>query len=113
MSSSIVPFRLITSAFNSSRYLKLNATLGGVRSLYAAQSLGVDGYEKQRERTTNQFAGMTDKFREKMKDFSTNESKNMIFTEDLKNMVHLIGDSPEDLKLVRQMMKRCVFLPKT
>jgi len=104
MSSSLVPFRLITSA--SSRYLKLNATLGGCRSLFAAQSLGVDGYEKQRERTTNQFAGMADKFREKMKEFTTSgDSKNMIFTEDLKNMVHLIGDSPEDLKLVRQMMK--------
>lgn len=80
--------------------------LGGCRTLFAVQALGVDGYEKQRERTVQQFAGMTDKFREKMKEFSTTGSKNMIFTEDLKNMVHMIEDNPEDMALVLQMMKR-------
>ncbi|XP_021943811.1 pentatricopeptide repeat-containing protein 2, mitochondrial [Folsomia candida] len=94
---------------NSSVFLspqKIPALLGGCRTLFAVQALGVDGYEKQRERTVQQFAGMTDKFREKMKEFSTTGSKNMIFTEDLKNMVHMIEDNPEDMALVLQMMKR-------
>ncbi len=82
------------------------ALLGGCRTLFSPQSLGLDGYEKQRGRTVQQFSGMTDKFREKMKEFSVTGSKNMIFTEDLKNMVHMIEDNPEDIALVFQMMKR-------
>lgn len=79
---------------------------GSYRTLFAAQTIGLDGYERQRDRTINQFAGMSDKFREKMKEFSDDNSKNMIFTEDLKNMVHLIEDKPEDIELVRKMIKR-------
>jgi len=66
----------------------------------------VEGYEKQRGRTQTQFSGMVDKFRVKMSEFTFSDTKNMIFTEDLKHMVHLIEDTPEDLKLIHQMMKR-------
>jgi len=78
----------------------------GSRTLYTAEAIGVDAYEKQRVRTQTQFTGMVDKFREKMSEFTYSDTKNMIFTEDLKHMVHLIGDTPEDLKLIHAMMKR-------
>jgi len=80
--------------------------LGGCRTLYAPSAIGLDGFEKQRERTAIQFSGMTDKFRDKMKEFSGGDGKNMIFTEDLKNMVYLAENKPEDLELVVKMMKR-------
>lgn len=41
-----------------------------------------------------------------MLDFSDPDSSNMIFTEDLKNMVHLAEASSDDLDLVHKMMKR-------
>lgn len=49
---------------------------------------------------------MGDKFRSKMNEYAQEESKSMIFTEDLKNMVHLAESSPEDVELVLQMMQR-------
>jgi len=41
-----------------------------------------------------------------MLEFSNPSSSNMIFTEDLKNMIHLAEATPDDLDLVYKMMKR-------
>lgn len=41
-----------------------------------------------------------------MKSFADLESNNLIFTEDLKQIVHMIGNNEEDLTLVQQMMKK-------
>lgn len=49
---------------------------------------------------------MVDKFREKMKEFTLGEGKQMIFTEDLKNMVHLVENRNDDLSLILQMINR-------
>src|SRR5690348_10579153 len=67
---------------------------GHHRTLYTKDALGIDGYAKQRLRTSTQFGGMVDKLRDKMKEFIVPNSKNMIFTEDLKNMAHLIESKP-------------------
>ncbi|XP_068620391.1 pentatricopeptide repeat-containing protein 2, mitochondrial-like isoform X2 [Battus philenor] len=62
-----------------------------------------DGYLQSRKRIKEQFSHLTDNFKTKMKDF-VNESKNMIFTEDLKNMVHLAECT--DLHLVLNMITK-------
>jgi len=80
--------------------------LGSCRTLFSIQSLGLDGFEKQRHRVTTQFDGMADKFKAKMTELSQSETSNMIFTEDLKNMCHLVDNKPEDLALMQKMMKR-------
>jgi len=49
---------------------------------------------------------MADKFKAKMTELSQSETSNMIFTEDLKNMCHLVDNKPEDLALMQKMMKR-------
>lgn len=50
---------------------------------------------------------MSEKFRTKMSEYVRDEtSKTMIFTEDLKNMIHLIEDSNDDVELVVKMMKK-------
>jgi pentatricopeptide repeat domain-containing protein 2 len=41
-----------------------------------------------------------------MLEFSDPSSSNMIFTEDLKNMIHLAEDKADDLDLVYKMMKK-------
>ncbi|RVE52731.1 hypothetical protein evm_002604 [Chilo suppressalis] len=74
-----------------------------VQHLYSQSSLGIDGYLHTRKRMKEQFANFTDKFRTKMSEFVT-DPKNMIFTEDLKNMVHLA--EPADLELVTNMIKK-------
>jgi hypothetical protein len=68
--------------------------------------LGLDGYSRTRDRTKTQFVSLADKFKTKMLDFSDPNSSNMIFTEDLKNMVHLAEATSDDLDLIHKMMKR-------
>lgn len=78
----------------------------GIRFLFAPAALGLDNYSAMRDRTKVQFVNLADKFKTKMLDFSDPNSSNMIFTEDLKNMIHLAEDTSDDLNLVYRMMKR-------
>uniref|UniRef100_T1GC06 Uncharacterized protein n=1 Tax=Megaselia scalaris TaxID=36166 RepID=T1GC06_MEGSC len=75
------------------------------RSLYSETALGVDNYIIGREKVKQQFSSLNeDKFREKMNEFSSDKAGNMVFTEDLKNMVHLINKTPEDMELIEKML---------
>jgi len=64
----------------------------------------VNGYIQVRERVSMQFREMADRFRQKMKDFVQPNSANMVFTEDLKHMIHLANNNEEDLDLIEQMI---------
>lgn len=71
--------------------------------MFTPSALGIDTYLNTRKRIREQFANYSDKFRSKMNDF-VSDSKNMIFTEDLKNIVHIA--EPTDLDLVVKMVKK-------
>ncbi|XP_060528301.1 pentatricopeptide repeat-containing protein 2, mitochondrial-like [Cylas formicarius] len=77
----------------------------GIRCLFAKAALGIDGYIQMQEQIRNQMASVADRFKEKMLEYSAENSNNMIFTEDLKNMVHL-ADSDDDIKVVINMIKK-------
>ncbi|KAL5240115.1 hypothetical protein ACI65C_007525 [Semiaphis heraclei] len=79
----------------------------GKRNLYERAAIGLDKYEFFREKIDNQFSD-SDKqlFRERMKSFADPESSSLIFTEDLKQVVHMVGDNEDDLTLVEKMMKK-------
>lgn len=56
------------------------------RNLYSMTALGIDGFLSARERTKLQISNV-DSFKLKMQEFVNDEnSKNLIFTEDLKSM---------------------------
>lgn len=59
------------------------------KKLYSQAALGIDNYVRNRERLQGQFTNMLDTFKSKMSDFVVPSSMNMIFTEDLKNMIHV------------------------
>ncbi|CAH1102315.1 unnamed protein product [Psylliodes chrysocephalus] len=80
--------------------------LQNVRQLYAKSSLGLDGFEHTCQITQQQLENIADKFKEKMLENINNDSnKNMVFTEDLKNMIHVSTDE-KDLELVVTMIKK-------
>ncbi|CAH2042406.1 unnamed protein product, partial [Iphiclides podalirius] len=81
------------------RFIHVARTL----NLYSSSALGIDGYLQTRKRTKEQFSNFTETFKAKMTDFVL-QPKNMIFTEDLKNMVHMA--EPQDLDLVLNMVKK-------
>lgn len=67
----------------------------------------MEKYEYFREKVSNQITDPDKQvFRERMASFADPESTSLIFTEDLKQIVHLINDSEADLKLVENMMKK-------
>jgi len=74
------------------------------KSLYTASSLGLDGYIASREKTKGYFITNADSFKQKMEEFTKEDSKQMVFSEDLKNMVHLAEKN--DSELVVKMMKK-------
>uniref|UniRef100_A0A1E1WQC4 Pentatricopeptide repeat-containing protein 2 n=1 Tax=Pectinophora gossypiella TaxID=13191 RepID=A0A1E1WQC4_PECGO len=74
-----------------------------VKHLYSPAALGIDGYLNSRKKIKEQFTNFSEKFRTKMTDFVM-DPKNMVFTEDLKNMVHMA--EPADLKLILDMVKK-------
>lgn len=78
------------------------------RTLYSKSSLGLDGFELQKQRTKEQLLNLADKFKERMIEYS-GDDKNMIFTEDLKNMIYL-AENDQDLELVVDMMRRYALL---
>lgn len=97
---------LLKISSNTSTHFLLpcwNLHLTQVRTLYSSVALGVDNYLQRRKKVKEQFVNFSDNFRTKMNEF-VNDSKNMIFTEDLKNMVHLA--EPTDLELVLNMIKK-------
>jgi len=75
------------------------------RTLYSLNSLGVDGFTEKREKVKEYFSKDADKFRAKMTDFVENQQNSMIFTEDLKNMVHLADSNQADLELLEGMLR--------
>lgn len=76
------------------------------RSLYSAASLGLDNYLGTREKVQHHMIDNGDKFRVKMAEFLGDGTKNMIFTEDLKNMVHIVQKDQQDIELTINMIKK-------
>lgn len=72
--------------------------------MYSPAALGLEGFLAARERTKMQVNNV-ESFKSKMEEFVKDEnSKNLVFTEDLKNMLH-ISDKP-DVELLSQMIKK-------
>ncbi|XP_058120268.1 pentatricopeptide repeat-containing protein 2, mitochondrial-like [Anopheles ziemanni] len=76
------------------------------RNLYAPAALGIDGYAAYRDKTRTQHLHNVDNFKRKMREFVSGSATNMIFTEDLKNIIHLIDNNPEDKQLLKDTVER-------
>lgn len=79
----------------------------GIRSLYTEQDLGVPMYENARYIFRNQFMSIEDTFRSKMKEICEKED-GVIYTEDLKAMLHLTRETDEDMELLNKMLEKYV-----
>ncbi|XP_029177136.1 pentatricopeptide repeat-containing protein 2, mitochondrial-like [Nylanderia fulva] len=79
--------------------------LNSCRFLYSDNSLGLQGYENARLNFRNQFLNVENTFRTKMQEICSSDSS-MIFTEDLKSMLHLAQKKPEDIELLVKMIAK-------
>lgn len=94
------------SLFNLVRQSGTAKSVVASRSLYSASVLGLDGYKESRERTSTQHLHNIDNFKRKMREFVAGSTTNMIFTEDLKNVIHLVENTAEDKKLLMDMIEK-------
>ncbi len=80
--------------------------------MYTPESLGLDGFAMSKNKTEVHFHGaqMKEKFRSRMQEFLTSDSSSLIFTDDLKTMINLAENTPEDLKLLGQMIEKYLKL---
>uniref|UniRef100_A0A6P7HFZ6 Uncharacterized protein LOC114348239 n=1 Tax=Diabrotica virgifera virgifera TaxID=50390 RepID=A0A6P7HFZ6_DIAVI len=110
------PNRLLLSVFKSSKCtiskvpqinngFRFAVNIQNARPLYSKVTLGIDMFLQQCQTTGKQMENISEKFKEKMFEFSQDEGKHMVFTEDLKNMIHLSKDE-KDLDLVVKMIKK-------
>lgn len=82
-----------------------NTFLNSCRFLYSEKSLGLQGYENARLNFRNQFLNVENIFRTKMHEVCDRESS-MVFTEDLKSILHLVQKKPEDIELLVKMITK-------
>lgn len=81
-------------------------TLSSVRFLYSDQFLGIDKFIEARQRTATRLGNMRTSFLERMKNQVNSSLPTMIFTEDLKTVVHICEDKQDEIELCVQMMKK-------
>ncbi|XP_071870110.1 pentatricopeptide repeat-containing protein 2, mitochondrial [Bombus fervidus] len=84
-------------------FFKNNFINAGVRCLYTERDLGVISYENTRYLFRNQFMTIENTFRDKMQEICQNED-GVIYTEDLKAMIHLAQASENDMQLLNDML---------
>lgn len=84
-------------------FSKSNFLAAGVRFMYTDRDLGILSYENTRFLYRNQFISIEDTFRSKMQEICKNED-GVVFTEDLKAMIHLAQSNEADMKLVADML---------
>ncbi|XP_012537102.1 pentatricopeptide repeat-containing protein 2, mitochondrial [Monomorium pharaonis] len=91
--------RLANSTFQRNNFLN------SCRYLYSDNSLGLQGYENARLNFRNQFLNVENTFRNKMEEVC-NADSSVVFTEDLKSMLHLVQKKPEDIELLIKMLTK-------
>ncbi|XP_076652897.1 pentatricopeptide repeat-containing protein 2, mitochondrial [Halictus rubicundus] len=91
---------LVNNVFSKNNILNV-----GVRYMYTEKALGIPAYENTRQVYRNQFVSIEGTFRSKMKEVCES-TDGVIFTEDLKAMLHLIQKSDDDLTLIKKMIEK-------
>ncbi|XP_065202287.1 pentatricopeptide repeat-containing protein 2, mitochondrial-like [Planococcus citri] len=79
-----------------------------IRQLYSSASIGVEDYIAARKRYDENFELNASRFRKKMQEVCRDDAPptSLIFTEDLKQMVHIAKDNSEDVELVEKMLSK-------
>ncbi|XP_076293301.1 pentatricopeptide repeat-containing protein 2, mitochondrial [Lasioglossum baleicum] len=105
MALSIRGFCRLNLGLVSNVFSKNNILNVGVRYMYTEKALGITSYESTRQIYRNQFISIESTFRSKMKEVC-DSTDGVIFTEDLKAMLHLIQKNEDDLVLIRKMIEK-------
>lgn len=78
------------------------------RNLYSASSLNIIGYVAKRNQTISYFADNEPVFKNRIRHFveSPPSRENMLFTQDIKNMLHLVENKPHEIELLIKALRK-------
>ncbi|XP_003400812.1 pentatricopeptide repeat-containing protein 2, mitochondrial [Bombus terrestris] len=107
MATSLRGLRRLNISLANSAFFKYNFINVGVRSMYTERDLGVSLYENTRYVFRNQFMTIENVFREKMQEICQHED-GVIYTEDLKAMIHLAQPNENDMQLLNVMLEKYI-----
>ena len=107
MATSLRGLRRLNISLANSAFFKYNFINVGVRSMYTERDLGVSLYENTRYVFRNQFMTIENVFREKMQEICQHED-GVIYTEDLKAMIHLAQANENDMQLLNVMLEKYI-----
>ncbi|CAL7934880.1 unnamed protein product [Xylocopa violacea] len=79
----------------------------GIRYLYTENDLGITAYENARFLFRNQFMSIENSFRTKMKEVCESND-GIVYTEDLKAMLHLAQQTDDDMEIINNMLIKYV-----
>ncbi|XP_063972039.1 pentatricopeptide repeat-containing protein 2, mitochondrial-like [Diachasmimorpha longicaudata] len=79
--------------------------LNGSRTLYTEKSLGLDNYKDARLSYHETYRNSLATFKDKIKT-NVSDGKSMIFTEDLKALLHVVEKNPEDVSLLKTALEK-------
>lgn len=71
--------------------------------MYSAASIGIEDYVSARKSLESKTSFDVSKFRSKMKQ-ACDSNENLVFTDDLKQMAHIVNENEEDMLLMENMM---------
>ncbi|XP_011304221.1 pentatricopeptide repeat-containing protein 2, mitochondrial-like [Fopius arisanus] len=95
--------RLTLGVFNN--HVNHQLLCNGSKTLYTEASLGLPEYKSARENFRERYTSSLDAFKQKIKTSVENE-QNLIFTEDLKALIHVVDKQPGDVELLIAAMHR-------
>ncbi|KAK0175575.1 hypothetical protein PV327_009315 [Microctonus hyperodae] len=79
----------------------------GCRTLYTDSSIGMNDYRSTRSIFLKRYEIGIDAFRTKLQTIAASE-KDMVFTEDLKAILHLVEKTPEEVDLLKKLLNKYV-----
>ncbi|XP_043515265.1 pentatricopeptide repeat-containing protein 2, mitochondrial-like [Frieseomelitta varia] len=107
MAASIRGLCKLNVSLTNNLLFKYNFINVGIRHLYTERDLGITLYENSRFMFRNQFMTIENTFREKMKEICR-DNEGIIYTEDLKAMIHLAQAEGNDMQLVESMLEKYI-----
>ncbi|XP_015109845.1 pentatricopeptide repeat-containing protein 2, mitochondrial [Diachasma alloeum] len=95
--------RLSLGLFNNN--VNRQILLNGNRALYTETSLGLPEYKNSRASYQDRYRSSLEAFKEKVTT-NVNDEKSLIFTEDLKALLHVVEKSPDDINLLKTALEK-------
>lgn len=92
---------------NSIQYFQISIFhILDIRQIYSTASIGLNDYITVREKLARNSKDSFERFRQRLVALTGENEHEMVYTEDLKQMIHIAEPTEEDLQLITKMLSK-------